>query len=99
MVAARAEHPHGVGPRALISARSAANTGPEAPAARRNHDHAPGSPRRRPCQLERGDLDGYLELDDAIRLHGYTPEHMSKAEVRGFYGGDLAAFGSPARQQ
>jgi predicted ester cyclase len=43
-----------------------------------------------------GDLDGYLELyDDAIRLHGYAPEPMGKAEVRGFYGAIFAAFGSP----
>jgi predicted ester cyclase len=43
-----------------------------------------------------GDLEGYLELyDDRIRLHGYTPEPMSKDEVRGFYQGILAAFGSP----
>lgn len=34
-----------------------------------------------------GDLDGYLDLyDDGIRLHGYTPQPMSKPEVRGFYG-------------
>jgi predicted ester cyclase len=33
-----------------------------------------------------GDLDGYLELyDEEIRLHGYSPEPMGKAEVRGFY--------------
>lgn len=43
-----------------------------------------------------GDLDGYLELyDDAIRLHGYAPEPMGKAEVRGFYEAIFAAFGSP----
>jgi hypothetical protein len=31
-----------------------------------------------------GDLDGYLRLyDEAIRLHGYSPEPMGKAEVRG----------------
>lgn len=33
-----------------------------------------------------GDLDGYLKLyDDGIRLHGYTPQPMNKAEVAGFY--------------
>jgi len=33
-----------------------------------------------------GDLDGYLGLyDDGIRLHGYTPQPMNKAEVAGFY--------------
>jgi steroid delta-isomerase-like uncharacterized protein len=33
-----------------------------------------------------GDLDGYLTLyGDDIRLHGYTPQPMSKAEVRAFY--------------
>ena len=43
-----------------------------------------------------GDLDGYLELyDDAIRLHGYSPEPMGKAEVRGFYEAIFAAFDSP----
>ena len=35
-----------------------------------------------------GDLDGYLALyDESIRLHGYSPEPMSKAEVRAFYEG------------
>ena len=43
-----------------------------------------------------GNLDGYLELyDDDIRLHGYSPETMSKAEVRGFYEGIFRAFDSP----
>jgi predicted ester cyclase len=43
-----------------------------------------------------GDLDGYLRLyDDAIRLHGYSPEPLGKAEVRGFYEGIFAAFGPP----
>lgn len=33
-----------------------------------------------------GDLDGYLTLyGDDIRLHGYTPQPMNKAEVAGFY--------------
>jgi hypothetical protein len=33
-----------------------------------------------------GDLPGYLSLyDESIKLHGYTPEPMSKAEVTGFY--------------
>ena len=40
-----------------------------------------------------GDLDGYLELyDEAIRLHGYTPEPMDKTAVRGFYQSIFAAF-------
>ena len=43
-----------------------------------------------------GDLDGYLELyDDRIRLHGYSPEPMGKAEVRRFYEATFAAFDSP----
>jgi steroid delta-isomerase-like uncharacterized protein len=34
----------------------------------------------------RGDLDAYLEMyDESILLHGYTPEPMTKAQVRGFY--------------
>ena len=34
-----------------------------------------------------GDLDRYLDLyDDSIRLHGYSPEPMTKAEAAGFYG-------------
>jgi steroid delta-isomerase-like uncharacterized protein len=45
------------------------------------------------------DLGGYLELyDDAIKLHGYTPEPMGKAEVRGFYEAIFAAFASPKLQ-
>jgi predicted ester cyclase len=43
-----------------------------------------------------GNLDGYLNLyDEAITLHGYTPEPMGKAEVRAFYQGIFAAFGHP----
>jgi predicted ester cyclase len=43
-----------------------------------------------------GDLDGYLELyRDDIRLHGYSPEPMSKEEVRGFYEMTFAGFDSP----
>jgi predicted ester cyclase len=43
-----------------------------------------------------GDLDGYLELyDERIALHGYAPEPMGKAQVRGFYAAALAAFDSP----
>lgn len=35
-----------------------------------------------------GDLPGYLELyDEGIRLHGYAPQPMAKAEVAGMYGG------------
>jgi len=33
-----------------------------------------------------GDLDGYLTLyDKAIKLHGYAPAPMNKAEVSGSY--------------
>jgi predicted ester cyclase len=43
-----------------------------------------------------GDLDGYLTLyDERIRLHGYSPEPMSKAEVRGFYEAFFGAFDTP----
>jgi steroid delta-isomerase-like uncharacterized protein len=43
-----------------------------------------------------GDLDGYLRLyDEDIRLHGYSPEPMGKAEVRGFYQGIFSAFDTP----
>jgi predicted ester cyclase len=43
-----------------------------------------------------GDLDGYLELyDETIRLHGYAPEPMDKAEVRAFYEAIFAAFTAP----
>ena len=46
-----------------------------------------------------GDLDGYLDLyDDGIRLHGYTPQPMNKAEVAGFYRqiwASLAETGKP----
>jgi steroid delta-isomerase-like uncharacterized protein len=42
------------------------------------------------------DLDGYLELyDEMIRLHGYSPEPMGKAEVRLFYAGIHGAFDGP----
>jgi predicted ester cyclase len=45
-----------------------------------------------------GNLDGYLELySDDITLHGYSPEPMSKQEVRGFYEGAFAAFGGEPR--
>lgn len=41
-----------------------------------------------------GDLEGYLELyDEDIKLHGYSPEPMDKAAVRGFYEAIFAAFG------
>lgn len=40
-----------------------------------------------------GDLDGYLKLyDPAVRLHGYSPAPMDRAEVTQFYGGIFAAF-------
>ena len=43
-----------------------------------------------------GDLEGYLSLyDDSIRLHGYSPQPMGKAEVRQFYQGVFAAFEKP----
>ena len=43
-----------------------------------------------------GDLDGYLTLyADSVRLHGYTPEAMGKAEVAEFYRGIVASFGGP----
>jgi predicted ester cyclase len=46
-----------------------------------------------------GDLPGYLTLyDDAIKLHGYTPEPMGKAAVTAFYEmifATLAADGKP----
>jgi predicted ester cyclase len=41
-----------------------------------------------------GDLEGYLKLyDEDITLHGYSPEPMGKAAVRGFYASIFAAFG------
>jgi predicted ester cyclase len=43
-----------------------------------------------------GDLNGYLALyADDIKLHGYSPEPMDKAQVRGFYEGVFAAFDAP----
>src|ERR1700737_3304512 len=43
-----------------------------------------------------GDLDGYLTLyDERIRLHGYSPEPMSKPEARAFYEGIFSAFDTP----
>jgi predicted ester cyclase len=43
-----------------------------------------------------GDLEGYLRLyDEGIRLYGYSPEPMGKAEVRGFYEGIFSAFDTP----
>jgi steroid delta-isomerase-like uncharacterized protein len=43
-----------------------------------------------------GRLDRYLELyDDETRLHGYSPEPMDKAGVRGFYEAIFRAFDSP----
>ncbi|MGH2947539.1 MAG: ester cyclase [Solirubrobacteraceae bacterium] len=57
----------------------------------------------------RGDLDDYLTLyDDDVTVHGYSPEPMNKAAVKGFYEGIFAglpgsqielvdAFGSGAR--
>jgi predicted ester cyclase len=43
-----------------------------------------------------GDLDGYLELyDERIQLHGYSPEPMSRTEVRAFYQQMFSSFGTP----
>ena len=43
-----------------------------------------------------GDLEGYLRLyDEEIRLHGYSPEPMSKAQVRGLLV-QLGAVPAPA---
>jgi hypothetical protein len=43
-----------------------------------------------------GYLDGYLSLyDEGIRLYGYSPEPMTKVQVRGFYEGIFRAFDSP----
>ena len=43
-----------------------------------------------------GDLDGYLSLyDEGIRLHGYSPEPMSKVQVRVFYEAIFRAFDTP----
>jgi predicted ester cyclase len=40
-----------------------------------------------------GDLERYLDLyDERIKLHGYTPEPMNKAEATGFYSSIFAAF-------
>lgn len=41
----------------------------------------------------RGDLDSYLELyHPEIRLHGYGPTPMGKAEVRSFYAAFFESF-------
>jgi hypothetical protein len=43
----------------------------------------------------RGDLAGYLSLyDDSIKLHGYSPEPMGKADVRAFYEHVVASLGA-----
>jgi predicted ester cyclase len=43
-----------------------------------------------------GDLEGYLTLyDEDISLHGYSPEPMSKSQVRAFYEAIFSAFGNP----
>ncbi len=47
-------------------------------------------------RLNAGDLAGYLALyAPGIRLHGYTPEPIGKADVEGFYRNIFTAFGSP----
>ncbi len=33
--------------------------------------------------------------DEGICLHGYSPEQMGKAQVRGFYEGIFSAFDTP----
>lgn len=46
-----------------------------------------------------GDLDGYLTLyDSQIRLHGYAPAPMNKAEVTAFYTQVAASLGAPGRK-
>ena len=46
----------------------------------------------------KGDLAGYLALyDDSIRLHGYSPQPMDKAAVKGFYENVNAALGEGER--
>lgn len=46
-----------------------------------------------------GDLDGYLDLyAKNILLHGYTPQPMDLAAVRGFYGMIWATLSSPGRK-
>jgi hypothetical protein len=46
-----------------------------------------------------GDLAGYLALyDESIRLHGYSPEPMSKAEVAGFYQQIFASLSAKGRK-
>ncbi len=43
-----------------------------------------------------GDLDGYLALyEERIRLYGYSPQPMSKSEVRSFYEAIFTAFDRP----
>jgi predicted ester cyclase len=43
-----------------------------------------------------GDLPGYLTLyGQGIRLHGYTPKPMGKADIEGFYRSIIVAFDSP----
>jgi len=45
-----------------------------------------------------GDLAGYLDLyDDRIRLHGYSPEPMGKAEATAFYEMVSAALAEAGR--
>jgi predicted ester cyclase len=45
-----------------------------------------------------GDLDGYLDLyNGAMRLHGYTPEPMGKAEATAFYEMVWATLAAPGK--
>ena len=45
-----------------------------------------------------GDLAGYLGLyDERIRLHGYSPEPMGKAEATAFYEMVCGALAEPGR--
>lgn len=57
------------------------------------NDHAARVEQARQC-WNRGDLSGYLSLyDDGIKLHGYAPEPMGKAQVKAFYELVMASLG------
>ena len=58
--------------------------------------HRTDAAERARARWNAGDLPGYLALyGEGIRLHGYTPEPMTKAAVESFYRSIFAAFGSP----
>jgi SnoaL-like polyketide cyclase len=60
-------------------------------------DHAGRVERAVQCWND-GDLAGYLTLyDDAIKLHGYSPEPMGKAAVTAFYELVCASLGEAGR--